>query len=168
MIQTERKPILSILKYCNCLLDIFQRQAILDKSLRRGGLPSDLMVSIYAAKEHNLALVHLFYRLLLEAEFKQDKSVTISQGDSRLVWIHIQFNDSKIYMFQNICKTFPFSPCHLPFLVKIITMCFIKNNDMKWNYWWKVNILNFWGHLPKEVVFHERLSSFFKTFGLVP
>ena len=116
---------------CNCLLDILQPQAILDKSLRRGGLPSDLMVSIYAAKEHNLALVHLFYRLLLEAEFKQDKSVTISQGDSRLVWIHIQFNDSKIYMFQNICKTFPFSPCHLPFLVKIITMCFIKNNDMK-------------------------------------
>ena len=64
-------------------------QAILDKSLRRGGLPSDLMISIYAAKEHNLALVHLFYRLLLEAEFTQDKSVTISQDDSRLVQIYI-------------------------------------------------------------------------------
>ena len=62
---------------------IFHPQAILDKSLRKGGLPSDLMVSIFAAKEHTIALVHLFYRLLLEAEFRQDKSVTISKVDSR-------------------------------------------------------------------------------------
>ena len=41
------------------------------------------MVSIFAAKEHTIALVHLFYRLLLEAEFRQDKSVTISKVDSR-------------------------------------------------------------------------------------
>ena len=58
-------------------------QAILDKSLRRGGLPSDLMVSIYAAKEHSMALVKLFYRLLLEAEYSPEKSVTISKADSR-------------------------------------------------------------------------------------
>merc|ERR1711874_178662 len=45
-------------------------QAILDKTLARGGLPTDLLISIFAAKEHNLALIHLFYRLLLEAEFK--------------------------------------------------------------------------------------------------
>ena len=48
------------------------------------------MVSIYAAKEHNLALIHLFYRLLLEAEFKKHKSVKISQGDSRFVYIYIK------------------------------------------------------------------------------
>jgi len=66
-------------------------QAILDKSLRRGGLPSDLMVSIYAAKEHNLALVHLFYRLLLRAEFSSAKSVKISQEDSRTFAKHFHF-----------------------------------------------------------------------------
>ena len=58
-------------------------QAILDKSLRRGGLPSDLMVSIFAAKEHTVALAHLFWRLLLEAEYSEDKTVTISKQDSR-------------------------------------------------------------------------------------
>ena len=62
---------------------VLNPQAILDKSLRKGGLPSDLMVSIFAAKEHTIALVHLFYRLLMEAEFRQDKSVTISKVDSR-------------------------------------------------------------------------------------
>jgi len=66
-------------------------QAILDKSLRRGGLPSDLMISIFAAKEHNLALVHLFYKLLLKAEFRQDKSITISQQDSRTFAKHFHF-----------------------------------------------------------------------------
>ena len=34
-------------------------------------------------QEHNLALVSLFYRLIVEAEFNADKSVTISQEDSR-------------------------------------------------------------------------------------
>ena len=65
------------------LSTVMHPQAILDKSLRKGGLPSDLMVSIYAAKEHTISLVHLFYRLLMEAEFRQDKSVTISKVDSR-------------------------------------------------------------------------------------
>ena len=58
-------------------------QAILDKSLKRGGLPSDLMVSIFAAKEHCITLVHLFYKLLLEAESSPDKTLTISKEDSR-------------------------------------------------------------------------------------
>ena len=65
-------------------------QAILDKSLRKGGLPSDLMISIFAAKEHTIALVHLFYRLLLEAEFSHDKSVTISKEDSRCETIFVK------------------------------------------------------------------------------
>ena len=65
------------------LCTVLHPQAILDKSLRKGGLPSDLMVSIFAAKEHTISLVHLFYRLLMEAEFRQDKSVTISKVDSR-------------------------------------------------------------------------------------
>ena len=65
------------------LCTVLHPQAILDKSLRKGGLPSDLMVSIFAAKEHTIALVHLFYRLLMEAEFRPDKSVTISKVDSR-------------------------------------------------------------------------------------
>lgn len=58
-------------------------QAILEKSLRRGGLPRDLGISILAAKHHNMALVHLFYRLLIQAEFSAEKQVTISMEDSR-------------------------------------------------------------------------------------
>lgn len=65
--------------------------AILDKSLRKGGLPSDLMVSIFAAKEHTISLVHLFYRLLMEAEYREDKSVTISKVDSRDFAKHFHF-----------------------------------------------------------------------------
>lgn len=66
-------------------------QNILDKSLRRGGLPNDLMVSIFAAKEHNLALVSLFYRLIVEAEYSADQSVTITQEDSRTFAKHFHF-----------------------------------------------------------------------------
>ena len=100
-------------------LPIFQN--ILDKSLRRGGLPRDLMVSIFAAKvhafsalgrkilkfwtknyfsfgqEHNLALVSLFYRLIVEAEFRPDQSVTISQEDSRCKNIFCHSRYSYIY-----------------------------------------------------------------------
>ena len=41
------------------------------------------MVSIFAAKEHTITLVHLFYKLLLEAELAPDKTLTISKEDSR-------------------------------------------------------------------------------------
>ena len=34
-------------------------------------------------QEHNLALVSLFYRLIVEAEYSADQSVTITQEDSR-------------------------------------------------------------------------------------
>lgn len=66
-------------------------QNILDKSLRRGGLPTDLMISIYAAKEHNLVLIHLFYRLVLQSEYSAEKSVTISNEDSRTFAKHFHF-----------------------------------------------------------------------------
>ncbi|XP_023336930.1 uncharacterized protein LOC111707965 [Eurytemora carolleeae] len=66
-------------------------QNIIDKSIRRGGLPSDLFTSLQAAREHNLSLVELFYKLILQAEYSQDKSVVISPEDSRLFARHFHF-----------------------------------------------------------------------------
>jgi len=49
------------------------------------------MVSIFAAKEHTISLVHLFYKLLLEAAYSPDKSVTISKEESRDFAKHFHF-----------------------------------------------------------------------------
>merc|ERR1719273_151878 len=66
-------------------------QNIIDKSLQRGGFPPNLVISMYAAKQHNISLAKLFYKLILRAELSTVKSVTITPEESRIFAKHFHF-----------------------------------------------------------------------------